>query len=115
MRIRFIGQVCLLIQGICFSDRNKFLVSLSGILLSRETMEYLRPNQSFVGLQCLLWLNNPIRERQSLLQLLQVKPVTASVGTDSALCRLRCPLFLPLAFLFPSLSFTAGPYGEPAS
>ncbi len=26
MRIRFIGQVCLLIRGICFSDRNKFLV-----------------------------------------------------------------------------------------
>ncbi len=25
-RMSFIGQVCLLIRGICFSDRNKFLV-----------------------------------------------------------------------------------------
>ncbi len=57
-------------------------------------------------LQCLLWLNSPIRERQSLLQLLQVKPVTASVGTDSALCRLRCLFSSHWSFLFPSLSFT---------
>ncbi len=51
-----------------------------GIFLSRETMEYLRLSQSVVELQCLLWLNSPIREWQSLFQLLQVKPVTASVG-----------------------------------
>ncbi len=55
-------------------------------------------------LQCLLWLNSPIQERQSLLQLLQVKPVTASVDTDSALCRLRC--LFSWSILFPSLSFT---------
>ncbi len=29
-------------------------------------MEYLRPSQSVVELQCLLWLISPIRERQSL-------------------------------------------------
>ncbi len=59
-------------------------------------------------LQCLLWLNSPIRERQSLLQLLQllqVKPVTASVSTDSALCRLPCLFSSHWSFLFPSLSF----------
>ncbi len=68
-------------------------------------MEYLRPSQSVVEMQCLLWLNSPIRERQSLLQLLQVKPVTASVGTDSAPCRLRCLFSSHWSSLFPSLNF----------
>ncbi len=68
-------------------------------------MEYLHPSQSVLELQCLLWLNSPIRERQSLLQLLQEKPVTASVGTDSALCRLCCLFSSHWSLLFPSLSF----------
>ncbi len=78
---------------------------ISVILLSQETMEYLCPSQSFVELQFLLWQNSPIREWQSLLQLLQVKPVIASVGTDSALCRLRCLFSSHWSLLFPSLSF----------
>ncbi len=68
-------------------------------------MEYLRPSQSVVELQCLLWLNSPIREQQSLLQLQQVKPLTASLGTDTALCRLLCRFSSHWSFLFPSLSF----------
>ncbi len=35
-------------------------IYISGILLSWETMEYLRLSQSVVELHCLLWLNSPI-------------------------------------------------------
>ncbi len=112
MRIRFIGQVCLLIRGICFSDRNKFLVSLSGILLSRETMEYLRPESVFVGLQWPAVAKHPIREsrvccscyRWSLWLLLW------------ALTLLSAPALLfssHWAFSLSSLSLRWRPYGEP--
>ena len=46
--------------------------------------------QSVVQLQHLLWLgNNPILDRQALLQLLQMNSVYGSLGTDAAQSRLR--------------------------
>ncbi len=48
-----------------------------------------------MDLQCLLWLNSPLIELQSLLQLLQVN---AAVGTDSALCAVSSPPTDPPSF-----------------
>lgn len=59
--------------------------------VSRGTMKSAPWFQFLVRLPHLLWLYNPILERQTLLQLLQTRSVPGSAAAGASLCRLCSP------------------------